>query len=154
MNTREKGLLIVCHGPCSVTFFPKNNQRMALLGDAPLRQTFPPIFLCHLCIFLLIVASPRRSALMAPIPESDGHMTQHSYHLFTILHLFSSFYYLSSFYYFNSNFLVYRHASHRSRVLSFSFRIPCQVHFPVVFMFIYMFRIPCQISTKSQLQLP
>jgi len=46
-----------------------------LLGDAPLRPMFPPIFLCHLCIFLLIVASPRWSALAALIPESDGHMT-------------------------------------------------------------------------------
>jgi len=27
------------------------------------------------CIFLLIVASPRRSALTAPIPESDDHVT-------------------------------------------------------------------------------
>jgi len=46
-----------------------------MLGDAPLRPTFPPIFLCHLCIFLLIIASPRRSALAAPIPESDDHVT-------------------------------------------------------------------------------
>jgi len=45
------------------------------LGDAPLHLTFPPIFLRHLCIFLLIVASPRRSALTALIPESDGHVT-------------------------------------------------------------------------------
>jgi len=46
-----------------------------VLGDAPLCPTSPPIFLCHLCIFLLIVASPRRSALVAPIPEFDDHMT-------------------------------------------------------------------------------
>jgi len=46
-----------------------------MLGDAPLHPMFPPIFLCHLCIFLLIVASPRQSALAALIPESDGHMT-------------------------------------------------------------------------------
>ena len=45
-----------------------------LLGDAPLRPTSPPIFLRHLFIFLLIVASPRRSALAAPIPESDDHV--------------------------------------------------------------------------------
>ena len=45
-----------------------------LLGDAPHRLTSPPIFLRHLCIFLLIVASPRRSALAAPIPESDDHV--------------------------------------------------------------------------------
>jgi len=45
-----------------------------MLGDAPLRPMFPPIFLCHLCIFLLIIASPRRNALVAPIPESNGHM--------------------------------------------------------------------------------
>jgi len=46
----------------------------ALLGDAPHRPMSPPIFLCHLCIFLLIVASPRRNALVAPILESDDHM--------------------------------------------------------------------------------
>jgi len=46
-----------------------------LLGDAPHRSTSPPIFLRHLCIFLLIVASPRRSALAAPIPESNDHVT-------------------------------------------------------------------------------
>jgi len=45
-----------------------------MLGDAPLCPMFPPIFLHHLCIFLLIVASPRRSALTAPIPESDDHV--------------------------------------------------------------------------------
>ena len=62
-----------------------------LLGDAPLCPTFPPIFLRHLCIFLLIITSPRQSALVALIPESDGHVTQHSYRLFTILHLFHHF---------------------------------------------------------------
>jgi len=46
-----------------------------LLGDAPRPPMFHPIFLCHLCIFLLIVASPRRSALAAPILESDDHVT-------------------------------------------------------------------------------
>jgi len=46
-----------------------------ILGDAPLRPTFPPIFLRHLCIFPLIVTSPRWSSLAAPIPESDGHVT-------------------------------------------------------------------------------
>ena len=46
-----------------------------MLGDAPRPPMFPPIFLRHLCIFLLIVASPRRSALAAPIPESDDHVT-------------------------------------------------------------------------------
>ena len=48
---------------------------LSMLGDAPRPPMFPPIFLCHLCIFLLIVASPRRSALAAPIPESDDHVT-------------------------------------------------------------------------------
>ena len=38
---------------------------------------------------------------------------------------FSSFHYFSLIYYFDSDFLVYRHASHLSRALSFSFRIPC-----------------------------
>ena len=41
-----------------------------MLGDTPR----PPIFLRHLCIFLLIVASLRQSALAAPIPESDDHV--------------------------------------------------------------------------------
>ena len=50
-------------------------RRSLMLGDAPLHPMFPPIFLCHLCTFLLIVASPRRSALMAPTRESDGHVT-------------------------------------------------------------------------------
>jgi len=47
---------------------------LSLLVDALLRPTSPPIFLHHLCIFLLIVASPRWSALVAPIPESDDHV--------------------------------------------------------------------------------
>ena len=46
-----------------------------MLGDTPLHPMFPPIFLHHLCIFLLIVASPRRSALVALILESNGHVT-------------------------------------------------------------------------------
>jgi len=48
---------------------------LQLLGDAPHHPTSPPIFLRHLCIFLLIIASPRRNALVAPIPESDDHVT-------------------------------------------------------------------------------
>jgi len=46
----------------------------AMLGDTPHRPMSPPIFLRHLCIFLLIIASPRQSALAAPIPESDDHV--------------------------------------------------------------------------------
>jgi len=53
---------------------PRMLDEALLLGDAPLRPTFPLIFLCHLCIFLLIIASPRQSALVAPIPESDDHV--------------------------------------------------------------------------------
>jgi len=53
----------------------KKHVKEVLLGDAPRPPMFPPIFLRHLCIFLLIVASPRRSALAAPIPESDDHVT-------------------------------------------------------------------------------
>ena len=49
-------------------------ERGWMLGDAPCPPMFPPIFLRHLCIFLLIVTSPRRSALVAPIPESDDHV--------------------------------------------------------------------------------
>jgi len=49
-------------------------KQVTLLGDAPHRPTSPPICLRHLCIFLLIVASPRRNALAAPILESDDHV--------------------------------------------------------------------------------
>jgi len=52
-----------------------NRKRTPVLGDAPHRPMSPPIFLRRLCIFLLIVASPRRSALAAPILESDDHVT-------------------------------------------------------------------------------
>ena len=45
-----------------------------MLGDAPLHLMFPPIVPCHLCTSLLIVASPRWSALAAPIAESDSHV--------------------------------------------------------------------------------
>jgi len=48
--------------------------RHILLGDAPLHPMFPLIFLCHLCTSLLIVASPRQSALAALIAESNGHV--------------------------------------------------------------------------------
>jgi len=34
-----------------------------------------PITLCHLHTFLLIIANSRQSTLMAPIVESDGHVT-------------------------------------------------------------------------------
>ena len=50
-------------------------QYPSMLGDALHRPMSPLIFLRHLCIFLLIVASPRRSALAAPILESDDHVT-------------------------------------------------------------------------------
>jgi len=53
---------------------PRKPCSNGLLGDAPHRPTSPPIFLHHLCIFLLIVASPRRNALAAPIPESNDHV--------------------------------------------------------------------------------
>jgi len=56
-------------GICSLLF-----EMHTLLGDAPLRLMSPPIFLCHLSIFLLIVASPRWSALAALIPESNDHV--------------------------------------------------------------------------------
>ena len=52
----------------------KNSGNQQLLGDAPHRPMSPPIFLRHLCIFLLIVTSPRQSALAAPIPESNDHV--------------------------------------------------------------------------------
>jgi len=75
-----------------------------LLGDAPHHLTSPPIFLRHLCIFLLIIASPRRSARAAPIPESDDHMHVAFLSLFHHSSSFSSFHYFSSFYYFDSDF--------------------------------------------------
>ena len=56
-------------------FVMEFTRELYLLGDAPHRPMSPPIFLRHLCIFLLIVASPRQSALAAPIPESDDHVT-------------------------------------------------------------------------------
>jgi len=58
---------------CEIWMDHKNLQyfMMAMLGDALLRPTFPPITLCHPCTSLLIVASSRRSALMAPMVESD-----------------------------------------------------------------------------------
>jgi len=55
--------------------YPEWNPAGSVLGDAPHHPTSPPIFLCHLCIFLLIVTSPRWSALAAPILESNDHVT-------------------------------------------------------------------------------
>jgi len=75
-----------------------------LLGDTPHRPMSPMIFLCHLCIFLLIVASPRRSTLAAPIPESDDHVHVAFLSLFHHSPSFSSFHYFSSIYYFDSDF--------------------------------------------------
>ena len=48
-----------------------HSHKSTVLGDAPHRPTSPLIFLHHLCIFLLIVASPRRSALVALTSEKD-----------------------------------------------------------------------------------
>jgi len=56
-------------------FIAEFTWELYLLGDTPHCPMSPPIFLHHLCIFLLIVASPRQSALAAPIPESDDHVT-------------------------------------------------------------------------------
>ena len=56
-------------------FIAEFTWELYLLGDTPHCPMSPPIFLRHLGIFLLIVASPRRSALAAPIPESDDHVT-------------------------------------------------------------------------------
>jgi len=64
----------ISQGPLDCQLLSQRTGRR-LLGDAPLRPTFPPIFLCHLCIFLLIIASPRQSSLTAPIPESSSHVT-------------------------------------------------------------------------------
>jgi len=61
-----------------ISIHPRKNLMMRgkeVLGDAPHRPMSPPIFLRHLCIFLLIIASPRQSALAAPILESDDHVT-------------------------------------------------------------------------------
>jgi len=109
-----------------------------LLGDAPLCPMFPLIFLCHLCTFLLIITSPRRSALVAPIPESDGHVMQHSHHLFTILHVFLSFYYLSSFYYFDSDFWYIDMHPTLTGFYPFLLGSPARCAFQSYFMFIYI----------------
>jgi len=50
-------------------------ERCEVLGDALLRPMFPLIILCHLCTSLLIVTSSRQSALVAPVAESNRHMT-------------------------------------------------------------------------------
>jgi len=63
-----------------------------MLGDAPLRPMFPPIS------FLLIVASPRQSALVAPIPKVRWSCDAASLSPFHHFPSFSSFYYFSSFY--------------------------------------------------------
>ena len=64
-----------CWGSNLIFIFKTICFKLCVLGDAPHRPTSPPIFLRHLCVFLLIVASPRRNALTAPIPESDDHVT-------------------------------------------------------------------------------
>ena len=101
-----------------------------LLGDAPLCPMFPPTMLCQLCTSLLIVAGSRRNTLMALILESDGHVTlqplqSRDVATFCISITFSPFFIFFIILLFQLQFLVYRHASHLSRALSFSFRIPC-----------------------------
>jgi len=87
-----------------------------LLGDAPLHPTFHPIFLCHLCTSLLIVANSRWSPM---VMWCSILITFSPFSIFFIISLF----FISLL--FQLQFLVYRHASHLSRALSFSFRIPC-----------------------------
>jgi len=104
-----------------------------LLGDALLHPTFPLTMLCQLHTSLLIVASSRQSTLTAPILESDGPMVMWHCNLlqscdvatFCISITFSPFFIFFIILLFQLRFLVYRHASHLSRALSFSFRIPC-----------------------------
>jgi len=40
LNNGEAAIIGDCHGPCSVTFFPKNNQQMALT-ESPMMATSP-----------------------------------------------------------------------------------------------------------------
>jgi len=105
-------------------------QLLKLLGDALLCLTFPPTMLRQLHTSLFIIASSRRSTLMAPISESDSHVTLQPFQsrdvaTFCISITFSPFFIFFIILLFRLRFLVYRHASHFSRALSFSFRIPC-----------------------------
>ena len=86
VNTQLKLDILISHIPQSENPIPSTQitpvtpkahgvKLALLLGDAPHRPMSPPIFLRHLCIFLLIIASPRQSALAAPILESDDHVT-------------------------------------------------------------------------------
>ena len=50
---------IVCHGPCLVTFFPKNNQRMAPM-ESPMMATSP------LFSATITTGHPRRTYIRAP----------------------------------------------------------------------------------------
>jgi len=122
-----------------------------MLGDAPRPPMFPPIFLHHLCIFLLIVASPRRSALAAPIPEctcgSDtGVQWSCDVTVLSLFHhspSFSSFQYFSSFYYFHSDFWYIDMHPTLAGLYPFILGSPARCAFLSYFRFIYMFRIPC-----------
>jgi len=97
--------------------------RWLLLGDAPRPPMFPPIFLRHLCIFLLIVAQDRvHSQLRYRSPMITWHNIPITVLPFSIFFIISLFFIILLF---PLRFLVYRHASHLSRALSFSFRIPC-----------------------------
>jgi len=64
---------------CSIPFCSVSGRHCLeggwMLGDALLRLMFPLIFLHHLCTSLLIVANSSQSTLMAPILESNGHVT-------------------------------------------------------------------------------
>ena len=118
-----------------------------MLGDAPHRPTSPPIFLCHLCIFLLIVASPRRSALAECTCGSDtGVWWSRDIAFLSLFHhspSFSSFHYFSSFYYFDSDFWYIDTHPTLAGLYPFLLGSPARCAFLSYFICLYMFRIPC-----------
>jgi len=128
----------------SSTIFEEPRTEPTVLGDAPLRPMFPPIFLCHLCTSLLIIANSRLKtehthgsdirvqwscdiAFLSPFHHSPS---------------FSSFHYFSSFYYFNSNFWYIDMHPTLAGLYPFLLGSPARCAFLLYFMFIYMFKIP------------
>ena len=109
-----------------------------MLGDAPHCPMSPPIFLHHFCIFLLIVASPRRSACAAPIPESDDHVHIAFLSLFHHSPSFSSFHYFSSVYYFDSDFWYIDMHSTLAEFYPFLLGSPARCTFCHIYVYIYV----------------
>jgi len=106
---------------------------------------FPLTTLHQLHTSLLIVASSRQSTLMAPISESDSHVTlqplqSRDVATFCISITFSPCFIFFIILLFQLWFLVYRHTSNLSRALSFSFRIPLLGVFSCcIYVYIYIY---------------